>query len=154
MTGDIIVQPILITRKGQHEFFQLNMARDVTAITGISNSVQLLDNVQANNTAQTGILQLQATGAANNCYTRVILLEPAEALKYDLDFSVYQAGFIYEDALTKDGLAMRGKHGPEKISLQPCNCFYGSYRDLLGLSLNKDVRYKVSILLFTTRRQL
>lgn len=154
MNGDIVIQNLLITRKGQHEYFQLNIARDVTAITGIASSVQLQEVVPVNGTGQTGMLQLQATGTANGCYNSIVKLEAAAALKGDLGLSVYQAGFTQDNALLTNGLAMRGKSSAETIHLLPCNSFYGNYRDLLGARLGRDVQYRVSITLFTTKRKL
>lgn len=154
MNGEIIIHNIEVTRRAQHDYFQLNIARDVTAIVGICGSVQLIDAVQISGTGQIGMLQLQATGTANGCYNSIVKLEPATALKGDLGLTALQAGFTQDNALLTNGLAMRGQASAESIHLLPCNSFYGNYRDLLGKTLGKDVRYRVSVTLFTTRKVL
>ena len=154
MNGDILIHPLVITRAAEQQYFQLNIPRDVTAITGILTSVQLVDVPTVSGTGQVGLLQLQATGKPNGCYNSVVKLEPAVALKGDLGMTVYQAGFSQTNALMTNGLAQRGLTSPETIQLPPCNSFYGNYRDLLGKILKRDVLYRVSISLWIQRRKL
>jgi hypothetical protein len=145
---------MLITLAGQQQYFQVNIPRDVTAITGIIASVQLIDAPVVSGTGQVGMLQLQATGTANGCYNSIVKLEPVVALKGDLGLKVYQAGFTKDNALLTNGLAQRGQSAPETILLPPCNSFYGNYRDLLGKVLKRNVQYRVSVTLWTTKRKL
>ena len=154
MSGDIIIHTILIHRAGEQQYFQLNIPRDVTQINGIMTGVRLIDVPPVTGTGQVGMLQLQATGRANGCYNSIVKLEPVQALKADLSLTVYQAGFTRPNALLTNGLAQRGRSSPETILLPPCNCFYGNYKDLLGKGLTKDVNYRVSITLWTTKKKL
>ena len=151
MNGDILIQTLLITRAGQQQYFQFNIPRDVTAITGIITSVQLIDVALVAGTGQVGFLQLQTTGKANGCYNSIVKLEPATALRADLGLKVYQAGFTQTNALLTNGLAQRGITKPETINLPACNSVYGNYKDLLGKSLTKNVQYRVAITLWTKR---
>jgi hypothetical protein len=154
MRGDILVHTLIINRAGEQQYFQLNIPRDVTAITGIITSVQLIDVPQVSGTGQVGLLQLQATGKPNGCYNSIVRLEPAAALKADLGLQAYQAGFSQTNALLTNGLAQRGLTSPETFQLPSCNSFYGNYRDLLGKGLRKNVSYRVSITLYTQRKKL
>lgn len=154
MSGDIIVHILSIRRAGEQQYFQVNIPRDVTQIKGIITGVQLIDVPAVSGTGQGGMLQLQATGPANGCYNSIVKLEPVAALKGDLGLTAYQAGFSKPNALLTNGLAQRGLNSPETILLPPCNCFYGNYKDLLGKGLAKDVSYRVSITLWTTKRKL
>lgn len=149
MIQDIIVHPLLITKAGEQQYFQLNIPRDVIAITGVTNSIQLIQQATVSGTGQVGFLQLQATGRANGCYNSIVRLEPVNALKTDLSLSTYQAGFLHTDLIQRNGIAQRGKNSPENIHLPACNSFYGNYRDLLGEMLSKDISYRLSITLWT-----
>jgi hypothetical protein len=151
MNGNILVHILAISRAGEQQYFQLNIPRDVTVITGIITSIQLVDVPPVSGTGQVGLLQLQATGKANGCYNSIVKLEPAAALKGDLGLTAYQAGFSQVNTLMTNGIAQRGLTSPESFQLPPCNSFYGNYRDLLGKGLKKDVRYRVSITLYTQR---
>ena len=154
MNGDIIIQTLLISRAGQQQYFQFNIPRDVMAVTGIITSVQLIDVAAVSGTGQVGFLQLQVTGKANGCYNSIVKLEPAAALKSDLGLTVYQAGFTRNNALLTNGLAQRGRTKPEIINLPACNCVYGNYRDLLGITLSRNIQYRVAITLWTKRIKL
>ncbi|MBO9565547.1 MAG: hypothetical protein J7621_22410 [Niastella sp.] len=154
MNGNILVHTLVISRAGEQQYFQLNIPRDVTAITGIITSVQLVDVPQVGGTGQVGMLQLQATGKPNGCYNSIVKLEPAVALKTDLGLTTYQAGFTQTNALITNGIAQRGLTSPETFQLPSCNSFYGNYRDLLGKGLQQDVRYRVNITLYTQRKKL
>lgn len=154
MNGNILIQTLLITRAGQQQYFEFNIPRDVTAITGIITSVQLIDAAVASGTGQVGFLQLQTTGKANGCYNSIVKLEPAIALKSDLGLKEIQAGFTQTNALLANGLAQRGRTNSETINLPACNSVYGNYKDLLGKSLTKNVQYRVAITLWTKRIKL
>lgn len=154
MNGDILIQTLLISRAGQQQYFQFNIPRDVIAVTGIITSVQLIDVAAVSGTGQVGFLQLQVTGKANGCYNSIVKLEPATALKTDLGLTVYQAGFTHNNALLTNGLAQRGITKPEIINLPACNCVYGNYKDLLGKTLLRNIRYRVAITLWTKRIKL
>ena len=154
MNGDILIHRVEIRRAGEQQFFQLNIPRDITQITGIITGVQLMDAPLVSGTGQVGFLQLQATGKANDCYNSIVKLEPIAALKTDLGLTAYQAGFTKPNALLTNGLSQRGLSSPETIWLPPCNCFYGNYKDLLGKVLFQDVRYRISITFWTTKRKL
>lgn len=149
MNGNILIEKLLITRAGQQQYFQFNIPRDVTAVTGILTSVQLIDVPAISGTGQVGFLQLQTTGKANGCYNSIVKLEPAIALKSDLSLKAYQAGFTQTNALLTNGLAQRGMTKPEIINLSACNNVYGNYKDLLGKQLSKNVQYRVAITLWT-----
>lgn len=154
MNGEIIVHTLIISRAGEHQYFEINIPRDVVQISGITTGVQLIDVPQVSGTGQTGMLQLQATGRVNGFYNSIVKLEPVAALKADLGLKVYQAGFTVSNALLINGLAQRGLNSPENIHLPHCNCFYGNYVDLLGKGLNKDVSYRINITLWTKKRKL
>lgn len=154
MNGDILIQTLLIIRAGQQQYFQFNIPRDVTAITGIITSVQLIDVAVVAGTGQVGFLQLQTTGKANGCYNSIVKLEPATALRSDLGLRVHQAGFTQTNALLTNGLAQRGITKPEILNLPACNSVYGNYKDLLGKALSRNVRYRVAITLWTKRIKL
>jgi hypothetical protein len=76
MTQEIIVHPLLITKAGEQQYFQVNIPRDVISIVGITNSIQLMQKATISGTGQVGFLQLQATGKANGCYNSIVRLEP------------------------------------------------------------------------------
>jgi hypothetical protein len=154
MSGHILVHTILIQRAGEQQYFSINVPRDITAIQGILTGVQLVDVPPVTGTGQIGMLQLQATGKANGSYNSIVKLEPAQALKSDLNLTTYQAGFSQPNALLTNGLAQRGRNSPEIITLPACNCFYGNYKDLLGSQLGRDVTYRINITLWTTKRKL
>ncbi|MFB6453799.1 hypothetical protein ACE38W_00905 [Chitinophaga sp. Hz27] len=154
MNTEIIIHTLVITRAGEQQYFQLNIPRHTTAIYGIMNSVQLIDVPPIGATGQIGSLQFQSTGRTNDCYNSIVKLEPAVALKGDLGLKAYQAGFIRETALLTNGIAQRGVMSAEVIQLPPCNNFYGNYKDTLGKGLNKDVKYRISITLWTTKKSL
>jgi hypothetical protein len=154
MNGDILIQTLLISRAGQQQYFQFNIPRDVISVTGIITSVQLIDVAAVSGTGQVGLLQLQVTGKANGCYNSIVKLEPATALKSDLGLTVYQAGFIRNNALLINGLAQRGRTKPEIINLPACNSVYGNYKDLLGKTLAKNIQYRVAITLWTKKIKL
>jgi hypothetical protein len=154
MTQEIIVHPLLITKAGEQQYFQVNIPRDVISIVGITNSIQLMQKATVSETGQVGFLQLQATGRANGCYNSIVKLEPIEALKTDLSLSSYQAGFLHLDLIQKNGIAQRGMNSPETIHLPSCNCFYGNYKDLLGRLLSQDISYRLSITLWTQVKRI
>lgn len=154
MSSNILIQTLLIERAGEQQYFQVNIPRDVQAINGIITGVQLIDVPVVSGTGQMGLLQLQATGRANGSYNSIVKLEPAAALKSDLGLTVYQAGFTVPNALITNGLAHRGRSSHELIHLPFTNCLYGNYKDLLGKSLSSDIRYRVSIILWTKKRPL
>lgn len=154
MNRQILVHTILIDRAGQQQYFAINVPRDVTAIVGIQTGVQLIDVPVMSGTGQTGMLQLQATGRANGSYNSIVRLEPAQALKADLNLSAYQAGFSQANALLTSGLAQRGHSSPELIRLPACNSLYGNYKDVLGSRLGRDLHYRISITLWTTKQKL
>jgi hypothetical protein len=149
MNGNILIEKLLVTRASQQQYFQFNIPRDVTTITGILTTVQLIDVPVVSGTGQVGFLQLQSTGKANGCYNSIVKLEPAIALKSDLSLKAYQAGFTQTNALLLNGLAQRGITKPEIINLSACNNVYGNYKDLLGKILSKDIQYRVAITLWT-----
>lgn len=148
MREEIIVHTLLITRAGEHQYFQLDIPRDVIAITGVTSSVQLMQDVKATGTGQVGFLQFQATGKANGCYNTICKFESSQALKSDLSLTTYQAGFTKPTLLQKNGIAKRGMNSPETIFLPSCNCFYANYKDVLGETLAKDIAYRISITLW------
>lgn len=154
MTGDIIIQTLLISRAGQQQYFQFNVPRDVQTITGIITSVQLIDAAVISGTGQVGFLQLQTTGIANVCYNSIVKLEPSTALMADLGLTYYQAGFTQKNALITNGLAQRGVTKPETINLPACSNVYGNYKDVLGALLSRNIRYKVAITLWTKTQRL
>jgi hypothetical protein len=154
MNGDILIKTLLITRAGQQQYFQFNIPRDVTSITGIIASVQLINAPVVSGTGQVGFLQLQTTGKANACYNSIVKLEPAIALKADLGLKEYQAGFTLPNALLTNGLAQRGKTKPEIINLPACNSVYGNYKDVLGKTFLQTVQYRVAITLWTKTTRL
>lgn len=154
MSGDILIHTLTVRRAGEQLFFQLNIPRDVTQITGILAGIQLTDAPLVSGTGQVGLLQLQATGRAGSCYNSIVKLEPVAALKTDLGLKMYQAGFPQHNTLLLNGLSQRGLTSPETIALPPCNCFYGSYTDLLGQQLAQNIRYRVSITFWTNKRKL
>lgn len=154
MNGNILIEKLLITRAGQQQYFQFNIPRDVTAVTGILTSVQLIDVLAVSGTGQVGFLQLQTTGKANGCYNSIVKLEPATALKSDLSLKVYQAGFTQTNALLTNGLAQRGMTKPEIINLAATSNVYGNYKDLLGKVLLKNIQYRVAITLWTKTLKL
>ena len=154
MNGDILIQTFMIIRAGQQQYFQFNIPRDVIAIAGIITSVQLIDVAVVAGTGQVGFLQLQTTGKANGCYNSIVKLEPATALRSDLGLRVHQAGFTQTNTLLMNGLAQRGITKPETLNLPACNSVYGNYKDLLGKALSQNVKYRVSITLWTKRIKL
>jgi hypothetical protein len=148
MKQEIIVQQMNIHHRAQIHYFQMNIPGHVLRITGIQVGLRADGpTLPAEQHWQAGTLTLQAEGRMNLCYNLAVMAEPPVAPKYDLGFSMMQAGFIQPTTLIQDAIAQRGRSSFDPVSIPKCRMIYGVYRD--GNQWSTATSYDLTLTIWT-----
>jgi len=145
-----VIVEIPVTKKGQLNFFEVNIPKDVTlafdtqaTITGI-NGIKDLRRLKGMNVA--GIIKLQSENTADLYYSSLLTFgnSPVEAL---LPGFTDVCGDLINMFVTP---YYENDYKPiPSVETIDSYTLYGCYEDLLGKDLNQNISYSVSLCLWT-----
>jgi hypothetical protein len=167
----VFIRKITITKKEQQYFFQITLPKNVQQIIGIETGVRLKTILKKRKwrnllpirfgfyrNTQVGMLQLKAMGANQTIYTNTISLSDAN-IGYDDLVSVLQFNedLPYpkdlKDQFVKPWASSVHNHSIRKeedtINICGVHTLYGSFTDVLGKQLARDIEYTIQLYIWT-----
>jgi hypothetical protein len=167
----VFIRKIIIAKKEQQYFFQITLPKNVQQIIGIETGVQLKTVLKKRRwrsllpirfgflrNTQVGMLQLKAMGTNQTIYTNTISLTDNNIGMDDLVSKVMPNEKIANPKDTKELFVKQWKssvhtHSSRKeedtINVCGVHTLYGSFTDLLGKQLTRDVEYSVQLYIWT-----
>ncbi len=149
MLTNVIIVPIPITRQGQKVFFEVAIPKDVNSIIGIEASITGLSGitlVEIIGRQVAGMIKLQAEGIANQCYSTQVYVGISSLDKNQPGFN---PTYIAWQQNTYVGSYNRE---PEQVRIVKTNTLYGSYTDVYGKRISRDLVYTAGLYLWTERK--
>jgi len=157
LLSTVICSNVLIRKAGQRVCFQIKIPRDVIRIKGIETSIRsrycrafmpwLRDFTG-------GLLTLQTPDSTNMCYSSYVEVEQSILLPTDLGYKYFTAGFLYGSELTWNSVPQSATKEPDTLDIAAPAILYGVYTDKWGVSLNRNLTYRLSIHLWVTVNDL
>lgn len=149
MQGNIIAVNIPVSRKGEMNFFQVNIPNDVARITGIIAEINGF-NVAPDLTKRTlaGTLKLQSEQSLNICYSCQLFIgtNPIEDVIKGFTYAGGDIADLYPSPYS--GSTFRGF---QPVRIANSYIISGCFEDNIGRSLNQDITYNVNLHLWTER---
>ena len=148
MKNSIVVVKIPVTKKGELNYFQINIPKDVERITGIETGISGLSGVTAieiNDKYLAGIAKVQAENTADLCYSSEIFIGTGILEKTIPGFVITPANQSFYDLLSTPN---SGK-AKQKMLIKNSHTLYGCYEDMLGKCFNRNLSYTIRLYLWT-----
>ena len=149
MLTNVIIVPIPITRQGQKVFFEVAIPKDVNSIIGIEASITGLSGitlVEIIGRQVAGMIKLQAEGIANQCYSTQVYFGISSLDKnqpgFNPTYTAWQQN-TYVGSYNRE---------PEQVRIGKTNTLYGSYTDVYGKRISRDLVYTAGLYLWTERK--
>ncbi len=144
MQQKITVITIPITKKGELNFFQINLPRDISRIVGMQAGIMGVENLFAvSQRYVAGIVKVQAEQIASFCYSSEV------AIGYT-DFEVQPIGSIALYKPLAIPYSLRGVDSQLKpLLIRNSFTLYGRYEDLLIKKLNAGITYTFRLYVWT-----
>jgi hypothetical protein len=167
----VFIRKLTISKKEQQYFFQITLPKNVQQIIGIETGVRLKTVLKKRRwrnmlpirfgffrNKQVGMLQLKAMGINQTIYTNTICLSEAN-IGYDDLISVlpFNEDLPYpkdlKDQFIKPWASKVQTHctRKEEDTIYVCgvHTLYGSFTDVLGKQLVRDIEYTVQLYIWT-----
>lgn len=144
MQGNIIAVDIPIYRKGEMNFFQVNVPNDVKCITGIVAEIRgysVAPTPGVRNIA--GTVKLQTEQLSGICYSCQLFTDE-NAFKQSMTFAGSNMIGLY--SLKVSGSTFRGI---QPVRIPNTFVLFGCFEDNIGKLMDQDIAYHVNLLLYT-----
>lgn len=149
LQSTILCYNILLKRQqGQRLNFQITIPRDVIRVVGIETSIRFLycrafmPNLRD---FTAGLLTLRANSSLDVCYSSYVKVEQKILLPTDLNFWYPQAGFMDWRPIMMDTVAQGQFQEPDTLDIVAPRVFKGMYLDQWGLTMGRNLTYRLSI---------
>lgn len=149
MLTNVIIIPIPISRQGQKLFFEVVIPKDVKSIIGIETSITGLSGITLSEIIGrqvAGMIKLQAEGIANQCYSTHVHIGTSSLDNnqpgFDPSYTIWQQN-NYIGSYNRE---------PELVKINSTNTLYGSYTDIYGKNMSRDLIYTAILYLWTERK--
>ncbi len=149
MLTNVIIVPIPITRQGQKVFFEVAIPKDVNSIIGIEASITGLSGitlVEIIGRQVAGMIKLQAEGTANQCYSTQVHVGISSLDKNQPGFNPTYTSW------QQNSYVGSYNREPEQVRIGKTNTIYGSYTDIYGKRISRDLVYTAGLYLWTERK--
>ena len=147
MQGNIIAVNIPVSRKGELNFFQVNIPNDVNRITGIVAEITGYSIAPGlNGRTLAGTLKLQSEQNSNICYS-CQLFTGTNGIEDVIKGFTYAGGDVAD--LYPSLYSGSTFRGIQPIRIPGSYVVFGCFEDNIGKQLNQDVTYNVGLLLYT-----
>jgi len=147
MQGNIIAVNIPISRKGELNFFQVNLPDDVNGITGIVAELRGFSAAPDLSTRTlAGTLKLQAEQNAGICYS-CQLYTGKNAIEDIITGFTYAGGNITD--LYPSVYSGSTFRGVQPVKIPNSYVVFGCFEDNIGKQMNQDVAYNLGLHLYT-----
>lgn len=147
MQGNIIAVNIPISRKGELNFFQVNIPDDVKCITGIVAEItgfSVAPDLSKRSLA--GTLKLQSEQNSNICYSCQLFIG-SNSVEDVIKGFTYAGGDIAD--LYPSPYSGSTFRGIQPVRIPNSYIVFGCFEDNIGRQLNQDVAYNVGLHLWT-----
>lgn len=146
MATSVITVKARITKRGQQCYFQVNVPRDVVAIVGVEAGITGLQGLLPSDIVGRqlcGQLRIQAENAANMCYSSPVFVGMSAVDKKIPGFRPLHTAWQqtpYVGIVSND---------PDPVLIKGSYMLYGSFADVLGKRLGRDLTYTAGVYLWT-----
>lgn len=157
LLSSVVITNILIRRQGQRACFQIKLPRDAIRIVGIETSIRsrycrAFMPWMRDFTA--GLLTLQAPSTTDVCYSSYVMVEQSTLLPTDLGYREFRAGLWSWSEMAVNTIAQSTAKEPDIIDIVAPNVLNGYFIDKWGITLDKNLTYRLSIHLWITVNDL
>jgi hypothetical protein len=140
MLTNVIAVPVAITHRGQ---------KDVERILGVETSITALSGItlpEITGRQVAGLFRLQAEGIANQCYSTQVYMGTG-------NLDTVQPGFNPAYTAWQQYPYIGGyNREPEIVDLPHTHLLYGSFTDIYGKRISRDLVYTAMLYLWTERK--
>jgi len=157
LLSTVICSNVLVRKQGQRVCFQIKLPRDVLRVNGIETCIRSrycrafmpwLRDFTA------GLLTLQSPDSSDICYSSYVQVEQSVALPTDLGYKFITAGFLYGWETDWNAVAQSASKEPDLLDIAAPRILNGVYTDIWGVTMNRNLTYRLSIHLWVTVNDL
>lgn len=144
MQQKITVITLPITKKGELNFFQISLPRDIDRIVGMQAGIMGVENLfEVTERYVAGIVKVQAENVADCCYSSEVAIGRS-------DFEVQTIGSIASYQPLTDMYLLRDVDSQLKpLLIRNSFTLYGCYEDFLIKKLNAAITYTIRLYVWT-----
>lgn len=157
LLSSVLSSNILIRKQGQRVSFQIKLPRDAVRIVGIETCIRsrycrAFMPWMRDYTA--GLLTFQAPATTDICYSSYVAVEQSTLLPTDLGYQYFKAGFRDWSEIAVSTVAQSTAKEPDLLDIVAPAVLTGQYVDKWGVTLDRNLTYRLSIHLWITVNDL
>ncbi|QHS60828.1 hypothetical protein [Chitinophaga agri] len=101
-----------------------------------------------------GLLTLKSPDATDMCYSSYVMVEQSTLLPTDLGYRFFEAGFIPWSFIGTGTIPQSASKEPDILDIAAPSVLSGVYTDNWGITMARNLSYRVSIHLWVTINDL
>lgn len=157
LLSSVIVTNLLVRKKGQRVCFQIKLPPDAIRIVGIETCIRsryCRPFMPWMRDFTAGLLTLRAPAATDICYSSHVMVEQSTLLPSDLGYREFRAGIWNYSEMSVNTVAQSAAKEPDILNIVAPNVLNGYFLDNWGVTLDRNLTYRLSIHLWITVNDL
>jgi hypothetical protein len=143
MATKIMVKEIRVTKRGELNFFQVGLPRDIARITGVQASISGISGLlEIHDRYLAGVIKLQAESAADLCLTAEVSIGQGGLQKSIVGFNTGNSGLL--QLFT----APDADSGLHRLCIRNSYTLYGCYEEMLMKKVNASLPYTIRLFIW------